>query len=58
MFIDLRVVPKIILATHVETETNVEQELDLQTIELFHWNAANAGVMCIRVKIVVIGLGS
>lgn len=58
VFVDLCVVSEIILATHVKTEPDAEQELDLQTIELFHGNTANTGVMSIRVKIIIIGFGS
>lgn len=58
VFVNLSVVPKILLATHVKTETNAEQELDFQTIELFHRNTSNTGIMSIRIKIIIVGFGS
>lgn len=58
MLIDLSVVSQIILATHIQTETNAEQELDLQAVELFYWNAPNTGVMSIGVKIIIVGFSS
>ena len=53
MLVDLFVVPLVVFTTNVERKVDVEEEIHLQQSQLFGRNASHAGIVRVRVEIII-----
>lgn len=53
MLVDLFVVPLVVFTTNVERKVDVEEEIHLQQGQLLGRNASHAGIVRVRVKIII-----